>query len=118
MQEDIEDVSRTARQVKNRLERLDKVNEQALSRKVRLACPIGCVVTISQLTCPCMQHDRPADKPCTSCLGLSCSASFSGSSSPFAAIHCLPKVSRVCAGRAAGRTLEASAYTPPLLSDF
>ena len=37
MQEDIEDVSRTARQVKNRLERLDKVNEQALSRKVCLA---------------------------------------------------------------------------------
>ena len=37
VQEDIEDVSRTARQVKNRLERLDKVNEQALSRKVCLA---------------------------------------------------------------------------------
>ncbi|CAK0787669.1 hypothetical protein CVIRNUC_010891 [Coccomyxa viridis] len=38
MQEDIEDVSRTARQVKNRLERLDKVNEQALSRK---GCGVG-----------------------------------------------------------------------------
>ncbi len=36
MQEDIEEVSRVARQVKNRLERLDKINEQSLSRKVRL----------------------------------------------------------------------------------
>ena len=45
MQEDIEDVSRTARQVKNRLERLDKFNEQALSRKVRLACPVASVVS-------------------------------------------------------------------------
>ena len=36
MQEDIEEVSRVARQVKNRLERLDKNNEQSLSRKVRL----------------------------------------------------------------------------------
>ena len=34
LQEDIEEVSRVARQVKNRLERLDKINEQSLSRKV------------------------------------------------------------------------------------
>ena len=34
MQEDIEEVSRVARQVKNRLERLDKINEQSLTRKV------------------------------------------------------------------------------------
>ena len=50
VQEDIEDVSRTARQVKNRLERLDKVNEQALSRKVRLAGPVASVVTMSRRT--------------------------------------------------------------------
>ena len=52
MQEDIEDVSRTARQVKNRLERLDKVNEQALSRKVRLAGPVVSMEIIPQLTRP------------------------------------------------------------------
>ncbi|CAL5224529.1 g7228 [Coccomyxa viridis] len=38
MQEDIEEVSRVARQVKNRLERLDKINEQSLSRK---GCGVG-----------------------------------------------------------------------------
>ena len=36
-----------ARQVKNRLERLDKINEQSLSRKVRLtgACAQGFDIT-------------------------------------------------------------------------
>lgn len=35
MQADIEEVNKVARQVKTRLERLDKVNEQALKRPVR-----------------------------------------------------------------------------------
>ncbi len=35
MQDDIDEISKTAHQVKARLERLDKMNEQALSRPVR-----------------------------------------------------------------------------------
>lgn len=35
MQDDIDEVNKIAHQVKNRLERLDKMNEQALSRPVR-----------------------------------------------------------------------------------
>lgn len=35
MQDDIDEVNKIAHQVKNRLERLDKANEQALSRPVR-----------------------------------------------------------------------------------
>jgi syntaxin 1B/2/3 len=35
MQDDIEEVNKVARTVKTRLERLDKANEQALSRRVR-----------------------------------------------------------------------------------
>jgi hypothetical protein len=34
MQTDIDEVNKTAHQVKNKLEHLDKLNEQALSRKV------------------------------------------------------------------------------------
>ena len=34
MQDDVDEVNKTAHQVKNRLERLDKLNEQALSKPV------------------------------------------------------------------------------------
>ena len=69
MQEDIEDVSRTARQVKNRLERLDKVNEQALSRKVCPAQQSSSIVTISQLTCPCALQTLYS---CSACAAEGC----------------------------------------------
>jgi len=36
MQDDIDEVNKIAHQVKNRLERLDKMNEQALGRNVSL----------------------------------------------------------------------------------
>lgn len=38
MQDDIDEVNKIAHQVKNRLERLDKGNEQSLSRPVSLHC--------------------------------------------------------------------------------
>lgn len=37
MQDDIDEVNKTAHQVKQRLERLDKLNQQALSKPVRLS---------------------------------------------------------------------------------
>ena len=37
MQDDVDEVNKTAHQVKNRLERLDKLNEQALGRQVRIS---------------------------------------------------------------------------------
>ena len=42
MQDDIDEVNKIAHQVKNRLERLDKGNEQALSRPVRKASHMLC----------------------------------------------------------------------------
>ncbi len=49
MQDDIEEVNKAARTVKLRLERLDKTNEQAVSRKARPRYPIPC----------CCQWDYP-----------------------------------------------------------